>query len=725
VGRERELAAIAGLLDGSRLVTITGVGGVGKTRLALQVAAAVLPGFADGVWVSELAAAGDADTMIQVVAATLGVRPREGVSLAGSVREYLRPKQLLIVLDNCEHLLADAAGFAESMLRECAAVRILATSREGLAVAGEQLVALPSLSLPAGPELAAAASSEAVRLFVERAAAVRAGFVLDTTNVVAVGEICRRLDGIPLAIELAAARVVGMRPAEIAARLDERFRLLTGGRRTAVERHQTLRATVEWSYSLLEPLERLVFDRLGVFAGSFDATGGEAVVEGKGLEAWDVVEALSSLVAKSMLVDDEGVQGRSRYSMLETLRSFARDRLEATGQADAWRRRHARYYANFAEEMGPRLAGADQLEAQGAIRAELDNLRAAVTWALDATSDLDAALAIRIIAALLVHATTVVGDGVTTWAERAALRADVSTPGRRLSVLAGAAWNAWMRTDFAVARAHALDALRDGLPADAVSPFIPYFVLARAKSHEGDQEGALDILDEGRQALDAVGADLIDRLGLLITISTFRSQAGQAVQARAEAAEAVRGAREFGNPSSLSSALFALGFASWRSEPTEALAALDEGIWLMQTIGQTSTLGHALAVAALIRARRGDRMAALGALREAIQQSYDLGDRPQAVTSLERSVPALIAIGEPEPACVLAGLTSGPLAELGIVPAPDRDDAHRVLEEARGQLGAERFEQLVARGKTLSYDEGVDYAITELDRLLRDGSRTP
>jgi tetratricopeptide (TPR) repeat protein len=348
----------------------------------------------------------------------------------------------------------------------------------------------------------------------------------------------------------------------------------------------------------------------------------------------------------------------------------------------------------------------------------LDNLRAAVTWALDATSDLDAELAIRIIAALLFHATTVSDDGVSTWAERAAPRADLSTPGRRLSVLAGAAWNTWMRGDIDEARAHASNALRDGLPPDAIDGFIPYFILARAYAHEGDLARGLDILAEGRRALDGISADPTQTLGMLITISTFRGQAGQEIEARAEALEAVRAAREFGNPSSLSSALFALGFASWRFEPTEALAALDEGITLMRTIGQTSTLGHTLALAALIRARQGDRVGALSALREAIEQSYDLGDRPQVITSLERSVPALIALAEPELACILAGVTSGPLAELGIVPDPDRHDAQQALNHVRVELGAERFEQLVAQGKALTYDQAVADALSELNQLL-------
>ena len=323
VGRHQELADIAKALDEWRLVTVTGTGGVGKTRLAVQVAAETLPRFADGAWWCELAVASDGETMAQVVAAELAISQRAGMSLAASVSDYLRPKELLLVLDNCEQLLGPVSDLAEQVLRECARVRILATSREGLAVDGERVWPLRSLPLPdaTGAEIE---TNDAVRLIAERAQAARANFAVDDANVGAVGEICRRLDGIPLAIELAAARVVSMSPSEISGLLDERFRLLTGGRRSAVERHQTLRATVDWSYSLLEERERAVFDRLGVFAGSFDARAAQMVVVGDGVEAWDVLDALAELVAKSMVVADETSDGTTRYQMLETLRQYAR-----------------------------------------------------------------------------------------------------------------------------------------------------------------------------------------------------------------------------------------------------------------------------------------------------------------------------------------------------------------------------------------------------------------
>ncbi len=341
------MADVIAALRTARLVTLTGVGGVGKTRLAIQVAAELLPHYPDGAWLCELGPLGDADAVPDVVAAALAVQQQPGMTMTASITDALRNKRALVALDNCEHLIGAAAQFANAVLEACPDVRVLATSREGLGVRGEQMIAVRSLELPAEEgTLDELASTAAVRLFVDRAHEAGSTFDLDEANRTAVAQLTRRLDGIPLALELAAARTRMMTPGEIAARLDERFRLLTGGSRTAVERHQTLRHAVDWSYDLLEPQERSILSRLGVFAGGFTLDAAEAVVAGDGVEAFDVLDGVGQLVDKSLVVADETSLG-TRYRLLETIRQYALERLDDEGATDAVRRRHAEWCVAF------------------------------------------------------------------------------------------------------------------------------------------------------------------------------------------------------------------------------------------------------------------------------------------------------------------------------------------------------------------------------------------
>jgi predicted ATPase len=343
VGRQEELALLATAVDASRLVTLSGTGGVGKTRLAVQAAANLVTDFPDGVWLCELAAADDAESMLHVVAAALGYRPAPGAALDRAIPEFLGSRRLLVILDNCEHLLDPVAALAEALLSRCPKLAILATSREALEVRGERVIRLRSLPVPqAGAALDQLDDFDAARLFLDRAHTAGTDLALEAADGPAVAEICRRLDGIPLAIELAAARCIALSPGEIAAHLDERFRLLTGGRRAAVERLHTLRATIDWSYTLLCERDQAVFNHLGVFPTSFDAAAAQAVAGTGGIESWDVLDALTSLVARSMLNTERSTAGPTRYQMLESLRHYARERLDAAGGADETRRCHAR-----------------------------------------------------------------------------------------------------------------------------------------------------------------------------------------------------------------------------------------------------------------------------------------------------------------------------------------------------------------------------------------------
>jgi predicted ATPase/class 3 adenylate cyclase len=407
VGRDTEAAAVRGLLATYRLVTLTGPGGTGKTRLALQAAADVLPAYPDGVWLVELAALADPALVPQTVAQAVGVREAPGRPLVATLVDALQLKRLLLVLDNCEHLLDAGARLADALLRTCARVTLLVTSREALGIAGETAYRVPSLGVPdlgpsdppgwsappgAARSLPAAGLTRygAVRLFLDRAVAAAPGFAVTDRNAPAVARLCARLDGIPLAIELAAARVRVLPVEQLLGRLEDRFRLLTGGSRTALERHQTLRAAVDWSYDLLGERERGLFDRLSVFAGGWSLEAAEAVgadPDGDGIAPAEVLELLARLVDKSLVVAEAQPDGSARYRLLETLRQYALEKLAARGDAEAVRQRHAACYVGLGETAAARRRGAWLV----VLEAEHDNLRAALDWTLAAAGTGDGA----------------------------------------------------------------------------------------------------------------------------------------------------------------------------------------------------------------------------------------------------------------------------------------------------------------------------------------------
>ena len=391
IGREAELDAVATELKSHRLVTLTGVGGVGKTRLATEVATRLADEFPDGVWLFELAPVGDPDAVPDAVAAILGVTQQPGKSVSESVATALDGRVRLLVIDNCEHVLDATGDLIDAILAHSTTVKILATSREGLGVADEQLWPVPSLDVSAGIDSAAAA------LFLERARTVGPGLspaIPDESA--AIVEICRRLDGIPLAIELAASRMVSMSAREVRDRLDHRFRLLTGARR-GQERHQTLRHAVAWSYDLLDDAEKQLLNRCSVFAGGFDLQSACAIATSGDADEYAILDLLDALVRKSLLVADRS-SGQTRFSMLETIRQFAEEQLAASGGADQARTAHAGHFADCATDMLALWDGPRQRETYTWFTTEFANLRAAFRWSAD-SGDLDSA------ATLATHAT--------------------------------------------------------------------------------------------------------------------------------------------------------------------------------------------------------------------------------------------------------------------------------------------------------------------------------
>jgi non-specific serine/threonine protein kinase len=385
VGRQREIEDVRRLVGSSRLLTMTGAGGCGKTRLAVQVAGELLDQFRDGVWIVDLAPLSEQDLVKNSVAAVLRVQEGSERSLVEVLSDYLRSRQLLLVLDNCEHLIAACAGLAETLLHAAPDLRILATSREALGILGERVWRVPSLSLHEGAQpvsVEALLEREAPRLFVDRARVAAPALVVTDSNVRVIAELCQRLDGIPLAIELAAARLNLLSLDQINERLNDRFRLLTGGSRTALARQRTLEATVDWSYDLLSKSERRLLDRLSVFSGGWTLEAAEVVCSGDGIRKEAMLDLLSHLLDKSLVNIEQDATGSQRYRFLETVRQYGRERLLRSGKVQKLRDRHLGSFFELALRAEPHLHGPDQVGWLSQLELEHDNLRLALEWCL-------------------------------------------------------------------------------------------------------------------------------------------------------------------------------------------------------------------------------------------------------------------------------------------------------------------------------------------------------
>jgi predicted ATPase/class 3 adenylate cyclase len=386
IGRQTELTEVTHLLAATHLLTLTGPGGTGKSRLALQAAAEVLSDFPDGAWLVELAPLTEPENILPEIASVLNIRELPDLPLQIALIDSLESKKMLLLLDNCEHLIEACSEIASALLHTCPQLRVIASSRETLGIAGETSLRVPSLSLPpqdGGLDERDLLKFEAVNLFIDRARAVQPGFALTAQNADAVLQICRRLDGIPLAIELAAARVKLFSPEEVAARLDNRFRLLTGGSRTALPRQQTLKALIDWSYELLSKEERALFGVLSVFAGGWTFAAAEAIFD------QDVLEGLTNLVNKSLvLAEEDELERARRFRFLETIRQYASDRLLESGKAQHARDQHMKYFAAFASQADHGLMGPEQRHWIKRLEREHDNLRAALEWAIERDPDL-------------------------------------------------------------------------------------------------------------------------------------------------------------------------------------------------------------------------------------------------------------------------------------------------------------------------------------------------
>lgn len=596
VGRHDDAVRVSAALADGPVVTLTGVGGVGKTRLALEVAERAFPNFADGVFFCELAPIADGAAVGQAAAAALQLQVG---SSGADVVDFLRSRNLLVVLDNCEHVLSDAARFVDDVARNCPRATVLATSREPLGVEGERVVPVQPLT-----------DDHAAELFAERARASRPDFDPAHEPVGAVAEICRRLDGVPLAIELAAARMRAMSSLDIARRLD-RLRLLRGGTRGAHPRQQSVEATIDWSYRLLGEAEQDFFARLSVFAGGCDLDAAHGVCA-DGTED-DTIDLLAGLVDKSMVVMRNDT-GSTRYSVLETLRAYGRERLSERGVLDDVAARHARYFIELVERASDGIHGPDERmwvdritpQAGTTYRApDLDNMRAAFEWAV-AERDVD--LALRLVTSLpeLVHIR--VGYHSFDWLERAIDLAESDHPLYPAAV-GTAARGHWVLGDFA--RARSLVSLADGrvpLPGTTYLAY-PDDVLADIGMYEGDVTASLAYY-EAQRLDDRRSADPVQLVWVLYCITRCHQILGTPSEGVSAGRHAVRVAESTDNPSTLSMAHCAVGIALADSDPIEALRSLDLAVRLGASVENNFMTGMAGMEAAALRARRGDPDAA-------------------------------------------------------------------------------------------------------------------
>jgi predicted ATPase/DNA-binding CsgD family transcriptional regulator len=597
IGRRHELSEAKRLLSSARLLTLTGPGGVGKTRLALRVSGEVQRAFPDGVWLVELAALHDPALLAVTVAETLGLRDqsvRWGMSV---LAEYLSHRRLLLVLDNCEHLVDACAELADTLLRACPELRILATSRQPLGIIGEATLAVPPLSVPDADRAVSAAGLvqyEAANLLIDRASAVLPGFTVDDDNCVAVAQLCRSLDGIPLAIELAAVRLRALSLDQIVSRLDDRYRLLTTGSRSAPARQQTLRALIDWSYELCSEAERTTWARLSVFSGGFELDAAEVVCSGDGIEREAVFDLVASLVDKSIIMRDEH-DHLVRYRLLETIREYGEERLREAGDLQALRRRHRDWYAQLTGRADARWFGSDQAESIRRLRREHANLRSALEFCVSMESDGEAAL--RMAASLenywFVHG--FLGEA-RLWLGRALLRE--STAGRaRAKALRVDAWLALLHGDQqAQERLTEARELAEHLPDPLEIAYVTQ-IEASAAMFAGDLRRAAALFEDALvrfRTLSARSGEMWSLLsvGLAAGLGDDRDRAYEALE------ECITVTAASGDVWWRSHALWALGLLAWRDNDLDRAAEFEkESLRLKRSLEEQ--WGYALSLEAM------------------------------------------------------------------------------------------------------------------------------
>jgi predicted ATPase/class 3 adenylate cyclase len=732
IGRAREVAAVRELLlsASSRLVTLSGPGGVGKTRLALQAATELAEAFADGVCFVALASIGDPALVALSIAQALGIKETDAQSPAERIAEHLRRKQILLVLDNFEQVI-DAAPLLADLLAAAPQLRLLVTSRAVLRVSGERELAVPPLALPERghlPPLEELSQYEAIALFTQRAQAVSPGFQLTAGTAPAVAQICAQLDGLPLAIELAAARTKLLAPHALLARLHSRLALLTGGQRDLPARQQTLRSAIDWSYELLDAGMRALFMRLGVFAGSFSLAAAEAIAselstENRGLRnssehsilhpSFSMLHLIEALVDQSLLRQAPGSDEEPRFALLETIREYALERLESSGEAEQLRRRHALYYLALAEAAEPELLGAEQSAWLPRLDVEHDNLQAALAWCQTDAGDVE--LGLRLCDALWCYweIRGLLQEG-RRWLEGMLALA----PGRtalRAAALTGAGGLAFNQGDYAAACALHDESLQIRRElGDRRGIAVSLGNLGNVALEQGDLGAARARYEDGLAIMRE-----LDDTWLIATVlhnlgNVAREQGDYAV-ARARYEESLAIMRGVGDKRSLARSLHDLGhLALEQDDDRRATALLEESLALFREMADRQDSAFALYYLGLVACRRQDYTAARALYQESLQIRRELGDRRGIAQSLAGLAGVARALGRIERSARLLGAAEAILEAMGgCLDTLDRAIYERTVGLVRAELDAAALAASWAEGRRMPLEQIVGYALGE------------
>jgi predicted ATPase/class 3 adenylate cyclase/DNA-binding CsgD family transcriptional regulator len=721
VGRTAELAELRALVSGgSRLVTIVGPGGIGKSRLALQAAADALDGAGDGAWLVEFAPVAEPELVAHTAAAAIGVREAPGRPMLGTLIDAIGDQNLLMILDNAEHVLGEVAELANAIIRSCPRVFLLVTSREPLGVGGEHVFRVPGLAVPpadlAAPDLLAA--FESVQLFAEHAALQQRGFVVDDANAAAVAAICARLDGIPLALELAAARLGSLSAPEINVRLDQRFRLLTTGSRTARPRHQTLRALIDWSYDLLSPEERSVFERLSVFAGDWTLDAAEAVASSAGIEEWQVLDLLAALVSKS-LVQTEVIHGATRYRLLETLRAYAAERLVQRG---GWLREarsaHLSHYLALVETAAGRLRRPDEVRWLDRLEAEFDNIRAALAFSIADPDGLEPGL--RLAATLRTFVFSRGHSGEIIEALSALLgRPDARRSTRSLAFALVTTTKLLThfdrRPDIPAMAAEAITIARglgdDALAADALSALNWFSFL------QGDLPAALARSDEA-VALARAGTNPSMLVVTLGHRAVFKAESGDLDSSLADYQEVLALARVLGDNYTLAVTLVNLGIDQVvAGEFAAALAYLQDGLRVANAHGYQHLSAAAELNLGFAHLVNGDAASARRLLVGVLDRALASSETTWVHGALLGLALAAGADSDPAVAATLHGAADHQYEQAGQA-FDTKESKLRTRDHARlrDALGEAAFEAAHQHGRTLTQADAIALALSTIAR---------